>query len=420
MARSTSSPGRGGLTSKPRSRRSLLSRLARSSHLEVFRRRPMSVQYYYAQAGQSLGPVSADELKQLASSRQLCSDDPVWVPELQDWVLATAIPGLFDPPADVPMAAVAYQPAPGTILPWYRKPAIVGPMAAGALLLFVVGIVLALRSRSRGPLDRLNPTQIVEAERLPQQPKELVAVIRTARVSGKSRGFWLALSQDGRWLATSGTDAVVRLWSMETMQQVAALDGHTRPVLTVAFSPDSKLVATGGGDQTVRLWEVREGTLKERATLTGHQGTLWGVAFSPDSKRLASAGGADKSVRIWDLSEPEPKLWGAVHADDVDAYSAAFAPDGKSIAVGGTRGIVRMYDVSKKLPGEARKLVGQDSTYPLAFSPDGKTLAAGDHRENAVILWDLSEGKPRERGRLLTESKGYASLSFSPDGKRLA
>jgi WD40 repeat protein len=35
---------------------------------------------------------------------------------------------------------------------------------------------------------------------------------------------------------------------------VATLEGHSRPVRSVAFHPTAPLLATGSGDMTVRLW----------------------------------------------------------------------------------------------------------------------------------------------------------------------
>jgi WD40 repeat protein len=38
------------------------------------------------------------------------------------------------------------------------------------------------------------------------------------------------------------------------------LEGHRKPVLTVAFHPAGNLIASGSGDNTVRLWGVKSET----------------------------------------------------------------------------------------------------------------------------------------------------------------
>lgn len=48
----------------------------------------------------------------------------------------------------------------------------------------------------------------------------------------------------------------VVVWKYPTMQQVAVLTGHTYRVLYLAMSPDGRTIATGAGDETLRFWNV--------------------------------------------------------------------------------------------------------------------------------------------------------------------
>ncbi|KAA8910992.1 hypothetical protein TRICI_004003 [Trichomonascus ciferrii] len=48
----------------------------------------------------------------------------------------------------------------------------------------------------------------------------------------------------------------IMVWKYPSMQQVAALTGHTYRVLYLAVSPDGKTVVTGAGDETLRFWNV--------------------------------------------------------------------------------------------------------------------------------------------------------------------
>jgi len=69
-------------------------------------------------------------------------------------------------------------------------------------------------------------------------------------------------------------------------------------VTALAVSPDGKILASGGDDQTIHLWSLPEKT--ELASWKAHDSRVLVLTFSPDNRSLVS-GSADGTIRIWDV-----------------------------------------------------------------------------------------------------------------------
>jgi WD40 repeat protein len=76
-------------------------------------------------------------------------------------------------------------------------------------------------------------------------------------------------------------------------------------ITDLAISPDGRTLATGCVDRSVRLWNVAVG--QELLTLHGHTGPVHSVAFAPNGRSLASCGdGPDGSIEVivWHAAHP--------------------------------------------------------------------------------------------------------------------
>jgi WD40 repeat protein/serine/threonine protein kinase len=160
--------------------------------------------------------------------------------------------------------------------------------------------------------------------------------------------FSLALSPNGRTLATGGWDGKVRIFDAETGHELFTAAGHRGFVSRLAFSSDGERLASAGfQDGRVILWNVATGQTVFRDPLQGPP-PLTGVSFSPDGKRLAAVG-YDGLVALWDTGTGHEVLTlrnFAPRRPNDYAYNArvVFSPDGRRIASNNWDGSVNVWD----------------------------------------------------------------------------
>ncbi|MBC7813816.1 MAG: TIR domain-containing protein [Burkholderiales bacterium] len=103
-------------------------------------------------------------------------------------------------------------------------------------------------------------------------------------------------SPDGRHLATSDIDRMVRIWDAVTGTLLITLEGHTDYVTDVAWSLDGTRLASTSLDGTLRVWDTINSV--ELYIHDANSIALNSVAWSPDGSRLLT-GSIDESVGIW-------------------------------------------------------------------------------------------------------------------------
>ncbi|MEG4804114.1 NB-ARC domain-containing protein [Microcoleus sp. ARI1-B5] len=248
----------------------------------------------------------------------------------------------------------------------------------------------------------------------------------------------VAFSPDGTILASGSADQTVKLWDTGTGLLVKTLTDHAGWVRSVAFSPDGTILASGSDDQTVKLWnasKIRSGEFAESAgaaevsgelltTLQGHSSPVLCVAFSPDGATLASSS-ADQTVKLWDVWRSETSI--ELSSDTICNQPFTGGQDAqpllptRKLTLCGT-GILPVlengatYEIEGS-PGECRgklrnTLQGHSNwVRSIQFSPDG-TLLASASDDQTVKLWDAHTGKLWKT--LLGHTNWVWSVAFSP------
>jgi WD40 repeat protein/tRNA A-37 threonylcarbamoyl transferase component Bud32 len=307
---------------------------------------------------------------------------------------------------------------------------LVGAAVFVGLVGLVLGLVWVLRApppaprpapgpaveRGGSPLDKLDPASIPAAERFDWQPPELVAVLGEPRGRHWGSATTVAVSRDGKQIATGGADGLIRFWDPLTGRERRTIRAfETGWNGSVAFSPDARRLACNLG--RIGFYDLRgPEPVREKAELPC-QGKAVRLVFNPDGKRLISVeeGG---TLSVWDLTASPPNAWmqlksypGARRGVDlsVDGSTLAYFPDDKA---------ARLLDISGPEARELATLPLPEPGFTLALAPDGKRLAVG-FRGGKVQLWDVTGKAPAPRG-VIDSGRGLTVLRFSPDGKRLA
>jgi WD40 repeat protein len=118
-------------------------------------------------------------------------------------------------------------------------------------------------------------------------------------------GYAIAFSPDGKILAVGGAatfddaTASLRLIDLTTEKILFDLQGHSNGYVgSIAFNSDGNVLASASWDGTVRLWDVETGQQLAKLDVPG----ATSVAFSPDGTLLATAGNEDV-LRLWGTPE---------------------------------------------------------------------------------------------------------------------
>jgi WD40 repeat protein len=267
----------------------------------------------------------------------------------------------------------------------------------------------------------------------------------------------LAVSQDGKMLATAGADGKVHVWDIASAKELSSFaHGHPQMAGGLVFTPDGKsLITRGAQDAKIKVWDPIAGKLGREFGEQNRQGRNiyyggmpYPITVSPDGKYLAGAAmdfdnrAWANVMHVWDLAEgKEVKSFkdpaGGPGGISPGACPPTFSPDSKTVAWPMGNGVIQLFDVAT---GKELVKMGDEKAEfrptRTAFTADGKKLAALT-TDQTIILHDVATGKqlkvigeeagtsqvkgvPRAmRANFFNYGVGIP-LALSPDGKTIA
>ncbi len=215
----------------------------------------------------------------------------------------------------------------------------------------------------------------------------------------------LAISQDGKFLASGARDGSIKLWKIETtltplysfIPAHGVAQGHEDAVTSLHFTPQCRLVSASR-DKSVRVWQLKEkGAVADGEPVHDRQGNVADLGVSPDGRWMLF----DKDRTLWLMSLEERKL---VHTISLTAGAtpfdtlAKFSPDGSLMLTAGVaEGRLQLWRAPEgnERGFEVRQFAPRDkqAVTCAAFSPDAGKGGANSFAVSAsgsiVYLWNI-------------------------------
>ncbi|MEH2236663.1 serine/threonine-protein kinase [Nostoc sp.] len=222
--------------------------------------------------------------------------------------------------------------------------------------------------------------------------------------------YAVAISPDGKTVVSGSKDKTIKVWNLNTGKESRTLNGHKDFVNSVAISPDGETIVSGSYDKTIKVWNLNTG--KEIRTLTGHSGAVLSVAISPDGKTIVS-GSKDKTIKVWNLNTGKEINTITGHLGDVN--DVVISQDGQMLASASDDKTIKVWKLDTGM--EIRTITGHlADVNAIAFSPNGEYIASASD-DKTVKVWQLNTGEAIHTFN--GHSAEVYAIAFSADGKTL-
>ena len=216
----------------------------------------------------------------------------------------------------------------------------------------------------------------------------------------------------GRYLATGGSDHLVRVWDAFTYALLQKLHGHRNWIWSIHFSKDGRWLTSAGNDGVVQFWSTTDWSSARAIPLGG--GWIRSARVD-DAGELVVAGCGSGQVQLWNCSSEECiHVWRGYHSA---VRALAASSDGEHLVASGGDGVVRIFDTRSGRTLQALER-HRDWVWAVAHGPGPRLVASGGN-EREVLVWQ-NDGWNWTSTVLAPHQETVWGVAFSPSGDLVA
>lgn len=177
---------------------------------------------------------------------------------------------------------------------------------------------------------------------------------------------------------------------------------HGKPVHVIAWNPDGKKIATSGDDSVIRIWDVQG---KELQGLTGAAPAVPALAWSDTTPGILASAGSDGSIQVWDVEKRVVRQ--TMPGTEKGNIQALAWKDAKQIVSADSKGILTTWDLPTGRPQKSSfdqaEAAGSIRCFLSNSGGSGADRFIAGHLDGSVVFWALNQSQPVVR-MLLPES----------------
>ncbi|MGO9108623.1 MAG: protein kinase domain-containing protein, partial [Thermoguttaceae bacterium] len=226
-------------------------------------------------------------------------------------------------------------------------------------------------------------------------------------------------SSDGRWLATTGENHVLRLWDLKATNPVAGVkevEGHPKNVTSMFFVRDQLVT---WDNWIARLCNVAnpDGTVRPSCQLPAYLGARLSVAAASMDGRWLIQADQSGGALVWDLAGPGDHCVARRLRAEEEASMVTITPDSHWAITANKDGTARLWDLTASDPTMSPVLLSghKNEIIAMVVSPDSRWLITGS-LDNTVRVWEIAADQHNRKPLVLAGHEAAVhQVIISPD-----